>query len=44
MKKGRLVEYGPPHRLLERQGSWFKSLYEEVTMREDADDDIDIVC
>ena len=44
MNKGSLVEYGPPHRLLERQGSWFKSLYEEVSMREDVDDGLDIVC
>ncbi|KNG46388.1 canalicular multispecific organic anion transporter 1 [Stemphylium lycopersici] len=44
MNKGSLVEYGPPHRLLERQDSWFKSLYEEVSMREDVDDGLDIVC
>lgn len=29
MNQGQLVEYGEPHKLLERQGSWFKSLYEE---------------
>lgn len=44
MNKGQLVEYGRPHKLLERQGSWFKSLYEEVAMREDVDDGLDIVC
>lgn len=43
MNKGQLVEYGRPHQLLERQGSWFKSLYEEVGMREDADDDLGVV-
>ena len=30
MKQGALVEYGEPHKLLEQQGSWFKSLYEDV--------------
>lgn len=29
MKQGSLVEYGEPHKLLEQQGSWFKSLYED---------------
>jgi len=43
MNKGQLVEYGRPHQLLERQGSWFKSLYEEVGMREDVDDGLDVV-
>lgn len=31
MNQGSLVEYGKPHRLLEQPGSWFKSLYEDVT-------------
>jgi ATP-binding cassette subfamily C (CFTR/MRP) protein 1 len=31
MNQGALVEYGEPHRLLEQQGSWFKSLYEDVS-------------
>jgi ATP-binding cassette subfamily C (CFTR/MRP) protein 1 len=31
MSQGALVEYGEPHRLLEQQDSWFKSLYEDVT-------------
>ena len=31
MKQGALVEYGEPHKLLEQQGSWFKSLYEDVS-------------
>ncbi|KAL6167369.1 hypothetical protein ACJQWK_06803 [Exserohilum turcicum] len=44
MNKGQLVEYGRPHKLLDRHGSWFKSLYEEVCMREDANDGLDIVC
>ncbi|KAL5115336.1 hypothetical protein ACEQ8H_006781 [Pleosporales sp. CAS-2024a] len=30
MNQGSLVEYGEPYRLLEQQGSWFKSLYEEA--------------
>lgn len=30
MNQGSLVEYGEPHRLLEQQGSWFKSLYDDV--------------
>jgi ATP-binding cassette subfamily C (CFTR/MRP) protein 1 len=30
MNQGSLVEYGEPHRLLEQQGSWFKSLYEDA--------------
>ena len=29
MNQGQLVEYGEPYKLLERQGSWFKSLYED---------------
>jgi len=31
MKQGALVEYGKPHKLLEQQGSYFKSLYEDVS-------------
>lgn len=30
MNQGSLVEYGEPHRLLEQQGSWFKSLYDDA--------------
>nr|AAP78734.1 ABC transporter [Alternaria brassicae] len=41
MNKGQLVEYGCPHKLLDRQGSWFKSLYEDVARRGDADEDED---
>lgn len=29
MHHGELVEYGEPYRLLETEGSWFKSLYED---------------
>jgi ABC-type multidrug transport system fused ATPase/permease subunit len=29
MNQGQLVEYGEPHKLLDREGSWFKSLYED---------------
>tara|TARA_R110002003_G_scaffold124_21_gene11354 strand:- start:2752 stop:2913 length:162 start_codon:yes stop_codon:yes gene_type:complete len=31
MNQGSLVEYGEPYKLLEQQGSWFKSLYEDVS-------------
>jgi ATP-binding cassette subfamily C (CFTR/MRP) protein 1 len=31
MKQGALVEYGEPHKLIEQQGSYFKSLYEDVS-------------
>jgi ATP-binding cassette subfamily C (CFTR/MRP) protein 1 len=31
MNHGALVEYGEPHRLLEQHGSWFRSLYEDVS-------------
>ncbi|KAH3906329.1 hypothetical protein HBI56_195160 [Parastagonospora nodorum] len=31
MNQGSLVEYGKPHRLLDQEGSWFKSLYEDIT-------------
>jgi ATP-binding cassette subfamily C (CFTR/MRP) protein 1 len=31
MNQGQLVEYGEPYKLLERQGSWFKSLYEDAS-------------
>jgi ATP-binding cassette subfamily C (CFTR/MRP) protein 1 len=30
MKQGALIEYGEPYKLLEQQGSYFKSLYEDV--------------
>jgi len=43
MNKGQLVEYGAPYKLLERQGSWFKSLYEDVARREEAEDGLEIV-
>ncbi|CAN9446968.1 unnamed protein product [Alternaria alternata] len=41
MNKGQLVEYGCPHKLLDRQGSWFKSLYEDVARRGSEDEDED---
>lgn len=34
MNQGQMVEYGEPYQLLERNGSWFKSLYEEVSQSE----------
>lgn len=43
MNKGQLVEYGEPHKLLTRQGSWFKSLYEEVEKNEGPLDEDDIM-
>lgn len=43
MNKGQMVEYGEPHKLLVRQGSWFKSLYEETNQMEEAFDDDDIM-
>ncbi|KAL6705718.1 hypothetical protein ACN47E_006507 [Coniothyrium glycines] len=39
MNQGQLVEYGKPHKLLERQGSWFKSLYEDTVRNETSTDD-----
>jgi ATP-binding cassette subfamily C (CFTR/MRP) protein 1 len=38
MNQGALVEYGEPHRLLEQQGSWFKSLYEDANSVGEEDD------
>ncbi|KAF2439489.1 hypothetical protein P171DRAFT_490190 [Karstenula rhodostoma CBS 690.94] len=32
MNQGQLVEYGEPYKLLEHQGSWFKSLYEDGSL------------
>ncbi|KAF1848738.1 P-loop containing nucleoside triphosphate hydrolase protein [Cucurbitaria berberidis CBS 394.84] len=43
MNQGQLVEYGEPYKLLERQGSWFKSLYEEVNRIEGPMEDEDIM-
>ncbi|KAF1838182.1 canalicular multispecific organic anion transporter 1 [Decorospora gaudefroyi] len=43
MNQGQLVEYGSPHKLLERQGSWFKSLYEDVARDAEADDGLEVV-
>ena len=43
MNQGQLVEYGEPYKLLEREGSWFKSLYEDssrIDGPESNDDDI----
>jgi ATP-binding cassette subfamily C (CFTR/MRP) protein 1 len=41
MNQGQLVEYGEPYKLLEREGSWFKSLYEDSSRNEgpEANDD-----
>lgn len=42
MNQGQMVEYGRPYQLLERQGSWFKSLYEDSGREREAglDDDV----
>lgn len=43
MNQGQLVEYGEPYKLLEREGSWFKSLYEDGSRNdgpEASEDDI----
>ena len=43
MHHGSLVEYGEPYKLLEREGSWFKSLYEDGSRNNGqgpADDDV----
>nr|WOF01069.1 canalicular multispecific organic anion transporter 1 [Corynespora cassiicola] len=43
MNQGMLVEYGEPYQLLEQDGSWFKSLYEDgsrVDPEDQGDDDI----
>lgn len=42
MNQGQLVEYGEPFKLLDREGSWFKSLYEDSSPNEGpaGDDDI----
>jgi ATP-binding cassette subfamily C (CFTR/MRP) protein 1 len=43
MSQGVLVEYGEPYRLLEQQGSWFKSLYEDANNSGgDGEDDMQI--
>ena len=43
MNQGMPVEYGEPYQLLEQDGSWFKSLYEDgsrVDPEDQGDDDI----
>lgn len=42
MNQGQLVEYGEPYKLLERQGSWLKSLYDDVVRNEGPLEDDDI--
>ena len=37
MNNGLLVEYGEPYKLIEQEGSWFKSLYEENSRNDVAD-------
>ncbi|KAF2846111.1 ABC multidrug transporter-like protein [Plenodomus tracheiphilus IPT5] len=39
MNSGQMVEYGRPHQLLERRGSWFKRLYEDAGMQEEFGED-----
>ncbi|KAH9869491.1 hypothetical protein IAQ61_006697 [Plenodomus lingam] len=43
MNSGQMVEYGRPYQLLERQGSWFRSLYEESGREENSGDDEGLV-
>jgi ATP-binding cassette subfamily C (CFTR/MRP) protein 1 len=43
MNQGRVVEYGAPHKLLGRQGSWFKALYEDDAKKEEVNDGLDVV-
>ncbi|KAF2873543.1 P-loop containing nucleoside triphosphate hydrolase protein [Massariosphaeria phaeospora] len=43
MSHGQLVEYGEPYKLLEREGSWFKSLYEDTSRHEEVDQSDDIM-
>jgi len=44
MHHGSLIEYGAPHKLLETEGSRFRSLYEEISKKDGSsqagDDDI----
>jgi len=37
MNEGQLVEFGRPHQLLGRRGSWFKSLYESSEHEDNVD-------
>jgi ATP-binding cassette, subfamily C (CFTR/MRP), member 1 len=43
MHHGELVEYGEPYRLLETEGSWFKSLYEDSSRAGPSDQDDDVI-
>ena len=43
MNQGQLVEYGEPYKLLEREGSWFKSLYEETSRNEGFSGNEDVI-
>ncbi|KAF2020289.1 ABC transporter [Aaosphaeria arxii CBS 175.79] len=43
MNQGSLVEYGKPYKLLEQEGSWFKSLYEDVSRHEGVGQDDDVI-
>lgn len=43
MNQGQMVEYGEPYKLLDRQGSWFKSLYEEIHRNEGPVEEDDVM-
>ena len=43
MNQGQMVEYGEPHKLLYRQGSWFKSLYDDIERNEGPVEDGDVI-
>ncbi|KAF2186291.1 canalicular multispecific organic anion transporter 1 [Zopfia rhizophila CBS 207.26] len=43
MHHGQLVEYGEPYQLLEVEGSWFKSLYEDGSRNDVGDQNDDII-
>ena len=43
MHHGELVEYGAPYKLLEMEGSWFKSLYEDGSRNEGGDQNDDVI-
>jgi ATP-binding cassette, subfamily C (CFTR/MRP), member 1 len=43
MHRGRLVEVGEPYQLLEQDGSWFKSLYQDRSRVEENLDEEDVI-
>lgn len=43
MHHGELVEVGEPYQLLETEGSWFKSLYEDSSRSDGPDQSDDVI-